>query len=354
MIDARNILVALPNWVGDAVMATPALRALRHAYPDASITLLGRPAILQVLGDDPRIGDVALPAPGGGLLQSLQTAKCIRRGNYDLAVLLPNSFRIAMLAWLGGVKHRAGYARDGRSWMLTDRLNPPRDVDGKLRPYPARDYYIDLVRSLGVKVTSHTLSLAVDAIAADDILAEAGYDPDRPLVVINPGGANNLAKLWLAERFAAVADEIADRRHAQIILNAAPNEQQMLAPVSTAMRTQPLLDFTKRANTLERLKALLGRADLLITTDTGARHIAAAIGTPVVTIFISTDPEWARIDYSHERIVTVNQPFQTVTAGSHDHLRVVRGVTVDMVLEAAEELLAAPGRPGGPASGGVA
>jgi heptosyltransferase-2 len=339
MADARNILVTLPNWVGDAVMATPALRALRDRFADARITLMGRGPILQVLGGDPRLGDATLEAPKGGVLQLLRTARQIRRGRYDLAVLLPNSFRSAMQVYLGRVPQRAGYARDGRGWMLTDGLQPPRDPAGKLRAYPARDYYNDLVAHLDATPTSNELSLAVDPGEAEGILEEAGYDPARPLVMVNPGGANNLSKLWLAERFAAVADELATRCNAQIILNAAPGEQEMLAPVSEALQTPPLLDFTKRNNTLGQLKALLARCDLLVTTDTGARHVGAALGASVVTIFISTDPEWARIDCPRERIVTVNQPFREVIAGSHEHLQMVRGVTVEKVLEAAEALL---------------
>lgn len=339
MADARNILVTLPNWVGDAVMATPALRTLRETFRDARITLMGRGPILQVLGDDPRLGDATLQAPKGGLLQLLRTARQIRGGDYDLAVLLPNSFRSALQVYLGGVSQRVGYARDGRGWMLTDRLQPPRDPAGKLRAYPARDYYNDLAAHLGAPPTRNELSLAVNPDEAQAVLAEAGYDPARPLVMVNPGGANNLSKLWLAERFAAVADELTARRDAQIILNAAPGEREMLAPVSEALQTPPLLDFTKRDNTLGHLKALLARCDLLVTTDTGARHVGAAVGASVVTIFISTDPEWARIDCPRERIVTVNQPFREVAAGSHDHLQMVRGVTVEMVLEAAEALL---------------
>jgi heptosyltransferase-2 len=350
MSDAQRILVALPNWVGDAVMATPALRALRSHYAEAHITLLGRPAILQVLGDDPRLADATLETLKGGLLSTWRTAREIRAGRFDLAVLLPNSFRSGLVAWLGRATRRAGYARDGRGWMLTDGMDPPRDAAGKLSPYPARDYYIDLVESLGATVTSRELTLAVDPTAADDVLAEVGYDPDRPLVMINPGGANNLSKLWLAERFAAVADELAEKRGAQIILNAAPNEQEMLAPVSQAMRNAPLLDFTRRSNTLPQLKALLARCDVLVTTDTGARHIAAAVGSAVVTIFISTDPEWARIDCPRETIVTVNAPFTPVETGSHEHLQMVRGVTVEMVRSAAETWLDAPTE----ARGGVA
>lgn len=349
LTDARNILVVLPNWVGDAVMATPALRALRQAASEARITLMGRPTILQVLGEVPALCDATLPAPKGGMVQMMRTASQIGRGRHDLAILLPNSFRSALQVYLGRVKRRAGYARDARSWMLTDRLAPPRDAEGKLRPYPARDYYNDLVAHLGATPTDNTLSLAADAQAAQAVLDEAGYDANRPLMMINPGGANNLSKLWLAERFAAVADELASRYDAQIILNAAPGEQEMLAPVSAAMKTPPLLDFTKRDNTLPQLKALLARSELLVTTDTGARHIGAALDTRVVTIFISTDPEWARIDCPRERIVTVNQPFREVVAGGHAHLEMVRGVTVGMVLDAAETLLdeTMPSRAGG-------
>jgi heptosyltransferase II len=335
----QRIVVFLPNWIGDAVMATPALRTLRNHFSDARITLLGRPGPLQTLADAGFAEDT-LDIGGRSTRAVLRIARALRRIRCDLAVLLPNSFRSALTAWLGRAERRAGYARDGRSWLLNDTLDPPRDPDGNLTPIPARDYYLALVEHLGCEPDSTRLDLAAEPAPAQTLLAEVGGDADRPLVVLNPGGANNLSKKWLPERFAAVGDALANRHAAQIVLHAAPAERDDARAVAQAMRTEPLLNFAARESSIPLAKSLIARADLVVTNDTGARHIAAGLGTAVVTVFISTDPEWSRIDYPRERIVTVNQPFQPVRPGSDEHRRAVEGVTIQAVLDAAEDLLA--------------
>ena len=143
MLNERNIAVFLPTWVGDAVMATPALRALRRGAPQARITYVGAPAALQTLESAPffdaQIADAA--RDGRGKARFLSLARAIRHGRFDLMVLLTNSFRSAAAASLAGVPRLAGYARDGRGWLLTDRLNPPRGIDGRFEPIAAGDYY---------------------------------------------------------------------------------------------------------------------------------------------------------------------------------------------------------------------
>jgi len=346
MFSADHILVFLPNWVGDAVMATPALRALRRTYAEAELVLLGKGAVLQAVADD-EICDGVIEAPSRGLRGFLGMVRRLRRRRFDLAVLLPNSFRAAAMAWAGGAARRVGYARDGRGWMLTDKVKPPRDERGKFRVYPAVQYYIDLVESLGIAVEDRRMRLSCDDLPAEAQLAEAGYDPARPMVMLNPGGAFGPSKMWQAERYAAVADALAERYDAQIIVNAAPPERDAVAAVGRAMKHTPLIDFAKRDNTIALLKSLVRRCDLLITNDTGARHIAAALGTAVVTVFGSTDPNWTTIDYDRERIVRVDVPCgpcqQKVCnlPPGPEHHQCMTGVTTEMVLAAAGQLIPA-------------
>jgi len=207
---------------------------------------------------------------------------------------------------------------------------------------------------LGAHCISKELSLALEPeyeAAADSLLSRYGMDDDPPIVMLNPGASFGTSKMWSAERYAAVADALIERQGVKIIINAAPAEKRIAHWVARAMRHEPALSFADRDNTLGLLKALLGRTDVLITNDTGARHIAAAAGAGIVTIFGSTDPEWARIDYPRERIVRepvecspCQQKLCPRPAGP-DYHKCLERVQPETVLAAAEELLDATREP---------
>jgi heptosyltransferase-2 len=353
----KTVAIFLPNWVGDVVMATPALRALRLHFADSTIVHVGRPVALQTLAGS-LLSDEQIDA-GGGLIA---LARRLRRRRVDLAVLLPNSFRAALAARLGGAKRVAGYDRDGRGWFLTDKLSPTRDERGRFVPVPTIDYYNAVAVRLGARQITRRLELAAtpeaDALA-HQLLEEAGADPRRPLVMLNPGAAFGSSKMWFPDRYAAVADALIERHGAHIIINAAPSEREIAAQVARAMRHKPILNFAERESSLGLLKSLLRRGALLVTNDTGARHVAAAFGAGVVTLFGSTDPVWAQIDYPLERIVRVDVPCSPCQrkkcprrAGGGHH-QCMKAITAEMVLSAAEEILAprARGTPP-PAAGG--
>ena len=334
-------------------MATPALRALRQCFCDAEITHFGRPAPLAVLTGaglaDQQLADTSTRTPA--IVHLSIMAHRMRRRRFDLAVLLPNSFRSALLVRLAGVRRRLGYARDARGWLLTDRLDPPRDDRGKLRTIPAMDYYIDLLAPLGVSVDDRRMMLAVTPdgeSAAQRMLTAAGWDPTRPLIMLNPGGAFGPSKLWPAQRYAALADELIGRHGAQIVINAAPGERPIARQVASAMTAVPLVNLADHDNSLAILKSLMARCRLVITNDTGARHIAAAMGADVVTIFGSTDPGWTTINCQRERIVRVDVPCGPcqkkqcpLPPGPQFH-QCMTAIDVGMVLAAAGELLAEP------------
>ena len=276
----------------------------------------------------------------------------LRAGRYDLAVLLPNSFRTAALAYFSGIGRIAGYGRDGRSWMLSDKLSPPRDEAGKFIPGPMIDYYLDLVRLLGAEADSRRMELAVtpaEDAEACRLFAEANMDPARPVVMLNPGASFGPSKLWPPERYAAVADALVDRHGAQIIINASPGDRPVAARLAAAMRRSPSVNFAERDNTLGLLKAILKRSSLLITNDTGARHVAAALGVAVVTLFGSTDPRWSETGSEFERIIRTNvscspcQKKQCPLPAGPTHHQCMTAITVEMVLAAAGQLLDGPG-----------
>lgn len=346
----RRIAVFLPNWVGDVVMATPALRALRGHFPAAHITYVGRPVALATLSGtgeaDAAIVDRSAEPPRWRNL--LDVTRRLRRQRAELAVLLPNSFRAALVAKLGGVREALGYDRDGRGWLLSQKLPPPRGANGRPAPTSAVDYYADLLELLGVRCKSRKLSLSVaaaDEAAAEAILSAAGVRGRRPVVMLNPGASFGPSKMWDPARFAALADLLVKRRRAKILINAAPGERDIAALVVESMRRAPAVNLGEHPNSIGLVKAMLLRSDLLITNDTGARHLGAAMGVGVVTVFGSTDPEWSRIDYPRERIVRVEVecgPCQRKlcrqVAGPTYHQCMAR-ISPEMVLAAAEELL---------------
>jgi len=345
-----DIAVLLPNWVGDVVMATPALRALRRAFAHSRITLVGTQVALDTLTGLPVAEHTLCDASHHGSVPRglMSLTGSLRAGRHDIAVILPNSFRAAMVVKMAGIARRVGYRRDGRGWMLTDALDPPRHADGRLTAVSAIDYYIRLVALLNAMPDSRTMQLMVpphDAAAAETLLADAGHDSSRPLVMLNPGASFGMSKMWDPERYGLLADMLIERRGAEIIINVAPNERAIAQQVACTMTHAPLLNFGERDNTIGMLKALLRRCDLLVTNDTGTRHLAAALGLGVVTLFGSTDPAWAEIDYARERIIRLDLPCSPCQQklcpqppGPLYH-QCMSGIRPAMVLPAAEELL---------------
>lgn len=337
----RRLLVVLPSWVGDAAMATPALRALRELYPESRITYLLREYVRPVIDGAPwhdrlivvrpRKAKADRPANGGpprprGRRRGLVAR--LRRREFDAAVLLPNSFRSALLVSSAGIRRRIGYDRDGRGLLLTDRLLPMRRK-GRYVPVPAVDYYLGLARYLGAPASDRRLRLftrPADDARANVMLRSTGADGGRPLVVLNPGAATKgRSKLWPAARFAAIADHLVDRHGAAIAVSGSAKERPLLDAVHRAARHQ-LIDLPAAGCDLTLLKSVLSRSALLVTNDTGARHIAAGVGARVVSLFGPTDPRWTVLDYDRERII-------------HAADGRMESIDVQPVIEAAEQLL---------------
>ncbi len=344
MTEPERILVSVPNWVGDVVMATASLRALRRRFTQARIVLLMRPYVADVLAGT-GFGDVNIfwpsdnPGPKGtrgniGLIRQL------RRERFDLAVLLTNSFRSALVARLGGARRRVGYDRDGRGWLLSDKLAPKRE-QGRFVPDPALDYYNRLVRFLDCDDPGDRLELATSPADESAIDARLGATPDdRPLVVLNPGANYGSAKCWPAQKFAEVADALVDRHNARVVASLGPKERRIADALKAGVRRE--IDvFVDPPLGLGPLKALIRRSRLLITNDTGPRHFAAAFNVPVVTVFGSSDPAWTITRFAKERSVTLDldcQPCMERTCPLEHH-RCMRDLAPEMVLQMAEELL---------------
>lgn len=334
----QRLLVVMPTWLGDCVMATPLLRALRHLYPAAHIKALVAKNIRAILDATPWIDAfVTVRDRADG---PLRLSRRLALGRFDAAVLLPNSFRTAVIMAMAGIGRRIGYQRDGRGLLLTDRLIPPKR-NGHFVPVPAVEYYLDIAHYLGatdVEPSMQLFSRQEDDDAANHLLDRAKLNrPDKsfqPLVLLNPG-AQKVVKRWPTDHFAQVAERCSESFGAMVAVTGAPGEYPVLKAVTQAARV-PVINLLDHGLNLRLLKSIIRRTSLLITNDTGPRHIAAAMGTPVVTLFGPTAPQWTEIGFADERqiVAPLTRSSRRVKPD-----RSMASITVDAVFEKSAELL---------------
>jgi heptosyltransferase-2 len=353
----QNILIIQPSWVGDAVMATPALRAIRQLYPSARISYLCRRYVKPVFTGLPYANRLITyrtgKTPRHGSDSIFEIAARLRKGKFDTALLLTNSFKTALLCKMAGIKTVVGYERDGRGFLLTDRLVPNREK-GKFIPSPMLNYYLGIAHYLGSRNRDLRMELAITAQEkrqAQEVLIRSGMDSDinkphaagqGPLVMINAGAQYGAAKCWLPEHFAAVADRLVEKQKATILLSGTARERRILDAIQRHM-THSAVDLSSRGLNLGGLKEIVRRCDLMITNDTGPRHIAAAFGVPVVTVFGPTHQAWTDIYFPLERKIQKQVfcgPCQKKTCPL-DH-RCMKEITPDAVYALAGELLSSP------------
>jgi len=306
-----NIAVFCPSLIGDTVMATPTFRALRREFPDAKLTAILKPNVAPVLDGTVWFDETIMFHPRAKHRDQRTPAlmKRLRADRPDAAVLLPNSMRTAWISWRAGVPRRVGYDRYGRGLLLTDRPQPPRDESGGLLPFPAVEYYLALARVLGCRGVEPQLELATtptDEAAADAACQALGIDPGRDLICLNNGGAFGPAKSWPNGYFAFLARRLADEMGASVVVLCGPAEREASRAIASLAAHPRVVGLADQSLSIGLSKALVRRARLLITTDSGPRHFAAALGTPVVTLFGPTGITWTRTNYPHA--VHLNHP----------------------------------------------
>ena len=337
----QRIFVRSPNWVGDAVMATPALRALRAAHPDADIALEAPPHLEDLYRGLP-IYDAFLPA-ARGLRGVLARALALRAGSFDWAVLLPDSPRAALAPFLARTPRRIGYARDPlRRALINERLPIARE-GGRRRPLPMVDRYLAITRALGCPDRGDDLALCVDPPIAEGVakrLAQCGVGPDDEVLAVAPGASFGESKLWPAEHFARACDEIARRRGLRPVLAPAPDETAIARDVASRMKERAVALVDPPLD-LAALKALIARSRLLLSNDTGARQIAVALDCPTVVVMGPTDPRHTARHQGLQRVlredVTCAPCHLEVCPSDH---RCMTQLSPERAVAAAEELLA--------------
>jgi len=289
----KRIVVRAPNWVGDAVMSVAAFRELRRLFPHAHITVVSKPGTSDIFRDANFI-DQVLVYDRRGLTSVWQLVREWKQCRFDLALLFQNAFEAAAISFLARVPRRVGYDTERRGFLLTHPLVVPPWKNERHEIF----YYLNLVAELERTLLGRSHSeerepefqIAVSAKRkneARNLVADAGMEAERPLVLLCPGSVNSRAKRWPAERYAALADQLADCG-ATVVLIGSPGELDVSKQVAGLARQPPLL-LTGKTSVAE-VTALISIADVLVTNDTGPAHIGAAVGTPTLVIFGPTNP----------------------------------------------------------------
>lgn len=342
-----NVAIFLPNWIGDVVMATPALRALRAHFRSAKITGVCRPYVTGLLDGSSWFDEIALLDKRGHWKHRWPAiAWQLRKSKIDLAVLFPNSFRTALVAWAAGSKRIVGFDRYGRAWMLTDRLEAARNAEGRIRPTPIIDDYNRLAEAIGCAAPGHRMELFTtgeDERAADDVWRKFELQHRSEVFCLNPGAAFGAAKHWDGAYFAKLAQMLTDQRGAGVLVLCGPGECDLARQIAVRAARPGVHSLADAPLSLGLAKALIRRCTLLVTTDSGPRHFAAAFDRPVVTLFGPTHIAWTETYFAkavHLQKQVPCGPCQQRVCPTGDH-RCMRDLLPDEVYRAAADLLAA-------------
>lgn len=282
---ARLVILA-PNWLGDAVMALPAVADVRRHFPDAHLAVAARRSVAPVFTMVQGVDEV-IALPGGGGWRALTgwkgDARALADGRFDAALLLPNSFATAFTASKASIAERWGFATDGRAGWLTRAIPKP---SGAMHQ---RAYYQALTTALGIAAGEPFARVHPNRERARHLLREIGLDVDEPFVVFAPGAAYGGAKQWLPQRFAELAQQIITSRGWSVLMVGTPADRPACAQIASLMpetgtRVNRLIDFCGKSD-LPALAGILSEARAVISNDSGAMHLAGAVGTKVVAVF---------------------------------------------------------------------
>jgi heptosyltransferase-2 len=287
----QRVTVLMPTWIGDVCMATPTLQLLRERLPEgAVVTAVVEPGMKPLLHGLTSIDDVIQYDPQG-VFGPLRAGRRIAETHPDTVLVLPGKFRSALSARFSGRCRRVGYARDGRAWLLTDAIKSP----DRSTPRSQIASYQSLVDPDALEGTPTLAVTDEDRAAAASVMPSG----NTPFVVLVPC-AKREDKRWPAERFAAVANALHARFGWTTVIAGSDKERSLTHSIASTCNG-PVVDLAAASGSLAALKAIAADAELVISIDTGPRHIALAVGTPVISLFGPTDHRWTIIPGASER-----------------------------------------------------
>jgi len=345
----RKILIVRLDRIGDVVLSTPAIKAVREAYPDSHIAFMVRPYCRDVVEGNPYLNEVIIYDKEGKekpLAGNLNFIRMLREKKFDLAIILHPTVRTHLVAALAGIPERAGYDRKW-GFLLTKRLPHTKQFGLKHEI----DYTLDILRHLGIEAKDRTLYMPVDRQSerkAEEIFAESGIKEKERVIAVNPS-ASCPSKRWPPERFAEVADRLAERYGARTVIISDSKDKAFSGRAASAM-SHGCLDLSGRT-TVADVASVLRRAKLFISNDSGPVHIACAVGTPVVAIFGRSDKglspkRWGPVG---KRDIVLHKDVGCEKCLAHNckiGFRCLEAVTVEDVLSAAERILDEEGATG--------
>jgi heptosyltransferase-2 len=343
MPDIQKILIRGVNWIGDAVLTTVGISAIREAFPGAWISLLVKPWIAQLFKEDPSINEIILydnhfnSIPG-----KFKLARILRTKRFDIAILLQNAFDAAFITWLSRIPRRIGYSRDFRRPLLTDAI-PMKDKTLKQHQVY---YYLNLLKeSLNIepKTIEPRIYLTDEEIQQARSLLNSKFQSPRFIIGINPGATYGPAKRWMPEGFAGVIQKTIKEMDGRIVLFGSSSEVNIANEIIEAIKdtkTSHILNLTGKTN-LRELSALISQCDAFITNDSGPMHIASALRVPIVAIFGSTDKETTGPLGNGHKVVSKDPPCSPCLKREcpEGHLRCLREITPEDVFNALQEVI---------------
>lgn len=348
----QRIGIFLPTWVGDVVMATPTLGALRDGFPGAELVGVMRPVISDLLAGTSLLDSRLLfdKKKRPGLPNRMGMIGALRAAQLDAVVLLTNSWWTAAVTTLAGVRRRVGYDRDARGWLLTDRLPVPAGTgpSAKSPAIPTIDYYLRLAEHIGCDIGDRRSHLAItpgESALADALWNACQFSSATPTVVINSNSATDQARLWPAAKVRELALRLANEQACQVLLHCGPAERQMADSLAAEVNHPAVASMGRAAELpIGLTKAVLARAAAVVSTDSGPRHIAVALNRPVISLFGPTDPAGTRTFNLTETIMAADLPCRPCYAKTCPlkHGQCMQDLQVQPIMNAIQHALQTP------------
>lgn len=288
-LDPKNIIVRMPNWLGDLVMATPILADLATHWPNADLTVMCQSNVAQLLKYDPHVKEIfSFKKPSGWIPHQphWEIIDVLREGKYDLGILLTNSFSSAWWFWRGNVQNRVGFRDHFRSLLLNKSVPFPeqKETQHLVKTYKS------LLVPLGIPISDTDPALYVsedEKKAALDLLKRVGIDPIKDLIVgVNPGAAYGSAKCWLPDRFQKVVERLLERPNVFVLFFGDPAGTPLVNDICSKF-SERVINLAGKTN-IRELMALIQLCSVFLTNDSGPMHMAAALKTPLIALFGST------------------------------------------------------------------
>ncbi len=343
-----KVAILLPTWVGDTCMATPTIRALRDGLPNVDeLCVVGRYAPVAVLEGTPWIDSSIIYKPrstDSKIVSRRGLVAMLKRRGFNMVVLLPNSLSAGLIGYLSGAKRRIGYAKDGRSWLLTDPI-PQWDGVVDHSKKPTIDYYLQIANRLGCSIVDRRMQLFVsdsDQKLAKDLYSRFQFSSESPTVVFNTSSATAASRLWPVGHASRAAKLLADQFGIQIIVHCGPSDRERANAIAFGASHR----LVKSMGHIEDIpiglsKALLSQANVVVSTDSGPRHMAIALDKRVVSLFGPTAPEGTQTYNQPETILQVPMDCQPCGKAKCPlvHNNCMHGLAYPVVVDAVLKLI---------------